>query len=309
MTTIPEQAVTEAAKRSYEYEGDRRGICYIGWDNEPSKVREDWMNSVRTVLTAALPFIRGVGVKEAIEEAYFLGFSGSAEGYNAEYPFEGVGYTKDDEWIKHRDTALSRILSTLDLSPGTSRQQLIQEKSTLADQSKNEPGAMGERERALDALKAAEQFIENGFELGFIRKPDEGDTALETLPKIKAAIRALTHTDAGKVEGSAAARDVLAERKRQIEVEGWDHYHDDANERAELAQAAACYALSGTPADEAVFIHGRWNDPRDLFWPYSWSREWWKPTNRRRDLVKAGALILAEIERLDRLSAPSQEVA
>jgi hypothetical protein len=28
--------------------------------------------------------------------------------------------------------------------------------------------------------------------------------------------------------------------------------------------------------------------------------EWWKPTNRRRDLVKAGALILAEIERLDR---------
>ncbi len=115
--------------------------------------------------------------------------------------------------------------------------------------------------------------------------------------------------DAGKVEGSAAARDVLAERQRQIKVEGWDHYHDDANERSELAQAAACYALSGTPADEAVFIHGQWNDPRDLFWPYSWDRKWWKPTNRRRDLVKAGALILAEIERLDRLSAPSQEVA
>lgn len=36
-------------------------------------------------------------------------------------------------------------------------------------------------------------------------------------------------------------------------------------------------------------------------WP--WSREWWKPKNPRRDLVKAGALIVAEIERLDRLEA------
>jgi hypothetical protein len=33
-------------------------------------------------------------------------------------------------------------------------------------------------------------------------------------------------------------------------------------------------------------------------WP--WDRKWWKPTDRRRDLVKAAALILAEIERLDR---------
>lgn len=73
-----------------------------------------------------------------------------------------------------------------------------------------------------------------------------------------------------------------------------------------VAHAAACYALSGTPSDEAVFIHGRWKDPRDLFWPWTWDRSWWKPTNRRRDLVKAGALILAEIERLDR-AAPEAE--
>ncbi|MEB3421767.1 hypothetical protein VK682_24660 [Salipiger manganoxidans] len=33
-------------------------------------------------------------------------------------------------------------------------------------------------------------------------------------------------------------------------------------------------------------------------WP--WDRKWWKPTTPRRDLVKAGALIVAEIERLDR---------
>lgn len=35
-------------------------------------------------------------------------------------------------------------------------------------------------------------------------------------------------------------------------------------------------------------------------WPFTWWLDWWKPTTYRRDLVKAGALILAEIERLDR---------
>ena len=33
----------------------------------------------------------------------------------------------------------------------------------------------------------------------------------------------------------------------------------------------------------------------------------WQPTTSRRDLVKAGALVLAEIERLDRAAAPKPE--
>lgn len=99
-------------------------------------------------------------------------------------------------------------------------------------------------------------------------------------------------------ELSKAAQDVLAERERQVSAEGWTPEHDDEHDRAQLAQAAACYALSGTPADEAHYIHGRWKDKLDFFWP--WDIKWWKPSDRRRDLVKAGALILAEIERLDR---------
>ena len=98
--------------------------------------------------------------------------------------------------------------------------------------------------------------------------------------------------------------DVLDERKRQVAVVGWTPEDDDCYLMAELAQAAACYAISGTPADEARYIHGRWKDHRDLFWPFA--RDWWKPTDRRRNLVKAGALILAEIERLDR-AALAQE--
>ncbi|KAB2792847.1 hypothetical protein F9K96_06890 [Brucella anthropi] len=104
-----------------------------------------------------------------------------------------------------------------------------------------------------------------------------------------AAIRAISSpdiADAGKVEGdgSAAARDVLAERRRQIEAEGWTPEHDDQWRHGALAKAATCYASVHPVAAS--------------YWP--WDLKWWKPSDRRRNLVKAAALILAEIERLDR---------
>ena len=94
---------------------------------------------------------------------------------------------------------------------------------------------------------------------------------------------------------SAAARDVLAERQRQISVEGWTPEHDDEHSSGELALAAACYALvANQPLErKAPMCPGSW----------PWRYEWWKPSDRRRDLIKAGALILAEIERLDRAAA------
>lgn len=89
-------------------------------------------------------------------------------------------------------------------------------------------------------------------------------------------------------EHTAAIRDVIAERYRQQSVEGWTPEHDDQHMHCEMAVAAACYIM----ADD---------DPRagvPELWP--WPEEWWKPTTIRRDLVKAGALVLAEIERIDR---------
>ena len=87
------------------------------------------------------------------------------------------------------------------------------------------------------------------------------------------------------------ARDIVAERARQIEVEGWSPEHDDVQRIGELAAAAACYCHPEPWMDDTKGV--------PFSWP--WQRRWWKPTTRRRDLVKAGALILAEIERLDRL--------
>lgn len=113
---------------------------------------------------------------------------------------------------------------------------------------------------------------------------------------------ATTQSELDEARGAltGAARDVLAERRRQVEAEGWTPEHDDSHQDESLARAAACYA---EPNPELVTPGwpGR-EKPRPVSWPRSWSASWWKPTDRRRDLVKAGSLILAEIDRLDRAS-------
>lgn len=111
---------------------------------------------------------------------------------------------------------------------------------------------------------------------------------------------------------SDALRDVASERRRQIEAEGWTPDHDDEHAAGDLALAAACYALPeisrevfprkdprdvGRSAGESIIVYDDVLCP--FLWP--WHGAGWKPKDRRSDLVKAGALILAEIERLDRL--------
>lgn len=104
---------------------------------------------------------------------------------------------------------------------------------------------------------------------------------------------------------SDAARAVLAERQRQIDAEGWTQEHDDEHSNGSLARAAACYALHAGSCQKwsgeryrAAAPHGGNPETEDGLWP--WDREYWKPKSPRQDLVRSGALILAEIERLDR---------
>ncbi|MBB3997256.1 hypothetical protein [Aureimonas pseudogalii] len=93
-----------------------------------------------------------------------------------------------------------------------------------------------------------------------------------------------------------AWRDVLAERRRQVEVEGWSAEHDDRQHPCALSSAAACYAL----ADPNNTVK-----PPSMLWP--WDATAWKPRDERSNLVRAGALILADIERLGRAAAQSEE--
>jgi hypothetical protein len=95
---------------------------------------------------------------------------------------------------------------------------------------------------------------------------------------------------------------IADERKRQIEVEGWTAEHDagEYHQRGEIAIAAACYALDYVATkypennSDTYIVAGR-------FWP--WAAEWFKetPNDPIRQLVKAGALIAAEIDRLQRI--------
>lgn len=84
---------------------------------------------------------------------------------------------------------------------------------------------------------------------------------------------------------------IAEERQRQIEVEGWTPEHDDEHIFGEMAQAAACYAHPNTFKRLDM-----------VEWPESWSLDYYKPTpdDRIRELAKAGALIAAEIDRLNR---------
>lgn len=95
---------------------------------------------------------------------------------------------------------------------------------------------------------------------------------------------------------------IAAERQRQIREENWTPEHDDQHTDESLALVAAMYAtplrLYSVEAGDRYFI---FEDP----WPTSWSDDWDRRDDfdRRRRLVVAGALIAAEIDRLDREDA------
>jgi hypothetical protein len=103
----------------------------------------------------------------------------------------------------------------------------------------------------------------------------------------------------GEAVRGRAIDDITAERRRQVEAEGWTPEHDDEHGDGSLAAAAATYAFSAATAERYLAA-----DPIG-FWP--WAPEWWKPSTPRRDLVKAGALIVAEIERIDRAALAQPE--
>jgi len=90
---------------------------------------------------------------------------------------------------------------------------------------------------------------------------------------------------------------ITQERIRQVEVEGWDDAHDDAHSDGSLLRVAVLYyqnagfqKWAGEPVPLALRDDGA---PEG----FPWDREWWKPKTPLRDLVRAGALCVAEVER------------
>lgn len=94
-----------------------------------------------------------------------------------------------------------------------------------------------------------------------------------------------------------AALDIIRERRRQILDEGFAAWRDDEYRDGQLSFAAACYALVDarhtSPQLVAIIIQA--------IWPWNWRL--WKPRTPEENLIRAGALILAELERLYRARA------
>lgn len=92
---------------------------------------------------------------------------------------------------------------------------------------------------------------------------------------------------------------IAAERRRQVEEEGWTPEHDAQHVNGELAEAAAYYCFPDHLKGHAL---------TDLF-PPTWSTSWAKregfPLPTDRDLIKAGALIAAELDRRANLAKPT----
>lgn len=88
---------------------------------------------------------------------------------------------------------------------------------------------------------------------------------------------------------------IAAERHRVITAEGYTPEHDDGHAYGELVDAAIQYADAANGGDlraDGALPEVPWGD------------EWFKPSDDPiRNLVKAGALIAAEIDRLLRAKA------
>lgn len=78
---------------------------------------------------------------------------------------------------------------------------------------------------------------------------------------------------------------IASERQRQIHELGWTSDHDDTHTNEELVSAAICYLFEDTTICPWPWPESAWNKDKDTV----------------RNLVKAGALIAAEIDRLQRL--------
>ena len=93
---------------------------------------------------------------------------------------------------------------------------------------------------------------------------------------------------------------IADERKRQIEVEGFTAKHDDNHKSSQLEILAMLYSC---PAKYRSML-----SPINWFKSMGWDFKWWKPTSRIRELIKAGALLVAAIERLQRIEENHENI-
>lgn len=133
---------------------------------------------------------------------------------------------------------------------------------------------------------------------------DHGYTPKDFVHKLAVAAFAAgrrqgVHDLTGHPLGASGVQLIAVERQRQIDAEGFDPKHDDKHDGGELSAAASAYTLLACDILAGASYVQAALDRLERAWP--WEEEWWKPSpDPIRNLVKAGALQAAEIDRIQR---------
>lgn len=130
--------------------------------------------------------------------------------------------------------------------------------------------------------------------LGTMEEPKERVRFLNAIKKYRDLFFEATKSNSSVLR-TKAINDVLSERRHQIEEAGNTFEREDTYTNGSLVVSGACYALCNRDLKGEA----------PVLWP--WDTDVWTPESYRRNLVKAAALILAEIERLDRAEAKARE--
>ena len=87
---------------------------------------------------------------------------------------------------------------------------------------------------------------------------------------------------------------IQKERERQIEEEGWTEEHDKHHTTEEFIKAAIAYLMYNIDSKVTDYKYVA----KVSWWP--WDKQWYKPKTKLRNLVRAGALIAAAIDKLQK---------
>ena len=142
---------------------------------------------------------------------------------------------------------------------------------------------------------AAMRVLQSRAEDADTLRPQHGESGIVADTEVPVtSLSQPSRSDAPVMEGAGL---IAAERARQVSVEGWTAAHDDEHENGELLSAAVWYLDNGCEFDLGLTLP-----------PWPWEPAWWKPSDDRvRQLTKAGALIAAEIDRLQRRDGTARQ--
>ncbi|HFX1391514.1 TPA: hypothetical protein ACRNLD_002356 [Pseudomonas aeruginosa] len=231
------------------------------------------------------------GDREEVQRA--LGILAAAPGNSAQHsgpegwklvPIEPLLNMMSDKDHDTRITAERQLLSILADVPGNSAQHSVPEGWRI--------------ERSAERIVVMN--MKNGAGYAAARDGESG-IAESVLYLLAADLLAA----APGMEVPQAWLDVQAERRRQVEAEGWTPEHDDEHACDEIAAFACFYAMPPAARDWDTSSTGYGDTLGEAILPEGWEP---KTGDRRREMVKACALTLAEIERLDRADAAGKEV-